>query len=564
MARNLGLGSRLIRLFLLTGAAVAVFGLLASIWLSAEVDAGPFALLAGAAFAIEGVVCVSVLTMLASRKLLQRVNFLAAAMDRSADGDLTATVAVTSGDEIGMLYRNFNTMLEKLARVAGKVHNSIAELSRVSDDIMDVSRRGSSVAEIQFEGVNGTAEAVREISASVNEVAGTVEGLSQLSVTNVASIAEMSASMERMTRLVESLVGAVEEVRGSILRLAASERQIGSGVDSLMTDSRTTADLVADMDVSIKQVERNARETSTISETVRQDAETGKEAVEATIVGIGEIRSSARITFEAVENLSTRAKDIGRILQVIDELAEQTNLLALNASIIAAQAGEHGRGFAVVADQIKGLANRTSLQTREIAGIIKGVQEETARAVKAMSVSEQRIAEGERLSHRSGTALNKIVSSVQLATNQVDEIARTTVEQTNRSETMRRSMERVAEMIGQIARATRDQGESSEQIIAAAERMKGLSDQVLAASREQGGIGKAIAATSGDVDDMIASIRQACGVQAESSSHIVTAMESIRSSTESTREAARVMDGIVATLADQIDTLQQEMAGLKV
>jgi methyl-accepting chemotaxis protein len=395
-------------------------------------------------------------------------------------------------------------------------------------------------------------------------VARAVEGLSQLSAANVASIGEMSRSMEQMTQLVESLVGAVEEVSASIVQLASAEKQIGTGVNSLMDDSRATALLVAEMDASITQVGRNARQTADISEAVRQDAETGREAVEVTISGIGEIRRSSRITFEAVENLSARAKDIGRILQVIDELAEQTNLLALNASIIAAQSGEHGKGFAVVAEQIKGLSNRTSLQTREIAGIIKGVQEETARAVKAMTVSEQRIAEGELLSQRSGAALNKIVASVQLAATQVEEIARTTVEQAARSQTMRNSMERVAEMIRQVARATREQGQSSEQISSAAERMHGLSGKALAASREQGAIGRAIAASSEDVNLMIANIRQACAVQSESSSHIVTAMESIRSTTETTREAARVMDGIVATLAGQIDSLQQEMAGLRV
>ena len=56
-------------------------------------------------------------------------------------------------------------------------------------------------------------------------------------------------------------------------------------------------------------------------------------------------------------------------------IAAQTNLLALNAAIEAARVGEHGKGFAVVADEVRKLAERSSLATREIATLVKGIQE---------------------------------------------------------------------------------------------------------------------------------------------------------------------------------------------
>jgi methyl-accepting chemotaxis protein len=48
---------------------------------------------------------------------------------------------------------------------------------------------------------------------------------------------------------------------------------------------------------------------------------------------------------EIILRLEQRSADIGRILDVIDEVADQTSMLSLNASIIAAQAGVHGRGL---------------------------------------------------------------------------------------------------------------------------------------------------------------------------------------------------------------------------
>src|SRR6185436_12957981 len=121
---------------------------------------------------------------------------------------------------------------------------------------------------------------------------------------------------------------------------------------------------------------------------VSRDAEKGTDAVLRTIDGIDKIRDSTRLMATVIKSLGSRIQEIGNILNVIDDVAEQTNLLALNAAIIAAQSGEHGRGFAVVADEIKDLAERTGASTKEIADLIRGVQEQSKNAVAAINKGE--------------------------------------------------------------------------------------------------------------------------------------------------------------------------------
>jgi len=569
MAKNLRLGTTFIRLSLLAVFATAVAGGFLAYRLAGSAGGAENALALSYArgiqciFVFEAAIAVAVFLVLAGRNLVSRVKVMAAAMDRGAEGDLTTRIDITSEDEIGRLGNNFNAMMIRLAGMTARVTAAIGELRTISADIREVSLQSVAAAEVQTTGVQKTSAAVTEINHSVEEVGQSVIDLSRSMADNSSLILEMTGSMEEVIRNMEMLAKAVDDVTSSIFEMASAEKEITASVNGLMDDSTATASMVAQLDSTIKQVEQNALETSSISENVRHDAETGREAVVATIAGIDEIRRSSRTTFEAIGTLSRRAGDIGKILSVIDELADQTNLLALNASIIAAQAGENGKGFAVVADEIKELAKRTSSSTREIAGIIQGVQDETGRAVTAITGAEQRIAEGELLSRRSGEALGKIVTGVQMATDRVNHIARTTVEQAEGSRNMRMAMERVTDMVMQIAKAMREQGRGSELITAAVARMKELSGEVRTSIRQQSSSGEQVVRSTGDITRMIDQIREACGVQSEGSLRIAGAVAEIQHSTLSTAETTKVMDRAVAGLSRQMELLQEEMAGFR-
>jgi methyl-accepting chemotaxis protein len=506
----------------------------------------------------------AILGFMVARTIIRRIDRMVKALDQGASGDLTTMVVVDSDDEIGQLGSDFNTMISRLSEMVGKVNRSSQELTVISRNIFHASKRMMEAAELQVSGVSETSSAVTEINASIRGVGEGVDRLTRSAADSSSSILEMAASVEEVALNVEQLTESVEEVSSSIMEMSAAIRQIDSNIVQLMESATTTASSVVEMDSSIRQVQNNALETAEISRQVMNDAQEGKVSVDATITGMNEIRHSAAITAEVVGTLTQRAGDIGVILSVIDDVAEQTNLLALNAAIIAAQAGDHGKGFAVIAEEIKELAERTSSSTREIGQLIKGVQEETRRAVTAIAQAEQRIIAGEQLSESSGKALIKIVDGVRNANSQVAEIARAAVEQAKGSQMIREAMEKVSEMVEQIARASREQGKGSELIMTAVERMKGLTGQVRSSTREQNTAGALISVSTEHILEMVQQIKRACDEQTRGSDQIVTAVHGIQESTDVNHDAARVMDDSVVRLSHQIEVLQKEMGSFTI
>lgn len=480
-----------------------------------------------------------------------------------AAGNLTARLDIKACGEVGELSTAMNTMAENLHNIVTRLNTASDDLTSIDQNIEKAARQVLGATRIQEEAVEETSRAMTEINSSVQDISQRVDRLSEAASDTSSSILEMAASIEEVAINTDKLGESVDEVSSSVIEMATSIKGINTNIVNLLDASTTTASSVAEMDATIRQVEKNAMETASISETVKGDAANGLRTVQETIAGMQEIRRAAQTTASVVEMLSLRANDIGAILSVIDEVAEQTNLLALNAAIIAAQAGEHGKGFAVVADEIKELAERTTSSTREIAEVIKGVQEDTGRAVSAINEAELAVCAGEELSERSGAALEQIVHGVQQAGLQINAIARAAVEQAKGSHSIRVAMEQVEEMVEQIACSAREHTRGSDLITTAVERMREMTGQVRSSTREQSRTSALIARSTEDVNELIGNIRTSCRSQSQHSQTVDRMVENIRQSSNASFQAARVMDTAVTALSRQIDLLEKEMTGFK-
>jgi methyl-accepting chemotaxis protein len=159
------------------------------------------------------------------------------------------------------------------------------------------------------------------------------------------------------------------------------------------------------------------------------------------------IAESVSSTAKKVDELGQSSDQIGRIIGVIDDIADQTNLLALNAAIEAARAGEQGRGFAVVADEVRKLAERTTKATKEIAEMMRTVQEETKVAVAAMEQGTKQVEEGVTTTSRAGDSLKQIIHMSEQVGEMITHIATAATEQSSATEEINNNMDQIAKLV---------------------------------------------------------------------------------------------------------------------
>lgn len=440
--------------------------------------------------------------------------------------------------------------------------------------VKEVSRRVSKVATIvekdskkTVEGTQLEAEAMQNISSSVEElnsaiteIAEGTDGLAASTEVTAASMEQISTNISQITEGMHGLSEAVEGAASSLEELLATVREIARGSEEMLRAAEDTMSTVSEISAFIKEVESSAKESARISEKVAQDASTlGVSAIEKTIEGMGVIKSSVERTAEHIKRLTTRSEDIGKILNVIDEITEQTALLALNAAILAAQAGEHGKGFSVVADEIRDLAERTSFSTQEIASIVNSVMTEMKEASRAMNEGLESVNEGIRLAVDARVTFENILESSKKSSDMAASIERATSEQTKAIKLVEKAMERVRAMADQIAKGTSEQTKGAMIIMKSIENIRDISFKVTRATEEQSQSIRQISKAVELISEKSQQISKAINEQKLGSNQIRNSILGIRDLPRENRTIAQRIQRTVKDLLNDTDLISTEL-----
>lgn len=371
----------------------------------------------------------SAVTLVLSAVTIAPVRDLMRVAEALGRGDLSKKAKVTTGDELGQLGDTLNSTIDRLQGLI----QSESDRDKMQHQVMDLLSVVSTAAE-------GDLTVKAEVTA---DALGSVADAFNLMITG-------------LTTLVTQASDVATEIQRSTSEILHSSERMRQGAEVQAAQIRTASDAVNAMSHTTQRMAENAKAATQTSLKATHAAVKGGSSVAETIKGMQRIRATVQSTGKKIKGLGERSLEIGAIIEVINEIATQTNLLALNAAIEAARAGEQGRGFAVVADEVRKLAERAARATKDITGLIKGIQVETSEAVTVMEEGTREVEEGTKLADQAGAALREIEQIVQQTAGLVTDITRAAGDQVKVTESVVISMDSILRQTQETTHGVQD------------------------------------------------------------------------------------------------------------
>ena len=359
--------------------------------------------------AVVALIITILLSTYLTRSITKPLRQLETAADKIVNGNFDISVTYESKDELGSLTKSFKNMTFILETV-----------------ISDASRLLSEMADGNFD-VRTNAE---------ERYVGSLQSL-LLSIRKLNK--DLSITLGQINQSADQVASGSGQVSNGAQALAQGATEQAASVEEL-------ASTIANISHQVNTTAENAMEARTRSNTAGGEAEI--------------CNNQMHDMMDAMEEIARSSNEISKIIKTIEDIAFQTNILALNAAVEAARAGEAGKGFAVVAEEVRSLASKSSVASKNTAELIES--------------SVNAVTRGTKLANSTAESLVQVVNHVRSASTKVDEIANAAEEQAGAIEQVTLGVDQISSVVQTNSATAEESAAASQELSEQASTLKSL------------------------------------------------------------------------------------------
>jgi methyl-accepting chemotaxis protein len=392
--------------------------------------------------------------------IVKPVRQLQSAMeDIEAKGDFSQRVRNNATDEIGLMAKAFNGLLEAQQKAIAEVSVVVSQMAegefsgRIQADLKGDLLRMKNAVNDSANGIQSTmrglnkvmlalyngqfdvrsnaqvkgefkqaldqaTEAMSALQNMMGEIGEVMQGVSQSNLT----LRVEGEGRGELAVLKENLNTSLYALAGTMKAIHLNTRQVATAANEFTTAIGQISDGAQNQKHAMRQVLAALTQTTTAVMDVARNTADASNKSRAAIQLVKNGQSKMDTMIEVVNNIAANSAKINKITEVIEGIANKTNLLSLNAAIEAARAGEHGKGFSVVAEEVGKLASSSAESTQQITVLVQEAAAEAARAVETVRQVAQDMRDIEVSANATDSMLERISAAMEQQSAAVEEI----------------------------------------------------------------------------------------------------------------------------------------------